>query len=185
MATIQRIPVVWTGVTGLPGVSIFFGVNAGTANADLKTFFGAIKAAFPTGLSWAIPGAGDTLDSTTGGLVGTWSNAGGAGSVLATGPGAHAAGTGAYVNWHTSTVLGRRRVMGRTFLAPMSFDSYDAQGTIVAVTLSTLQAAATALQTAGQTIVWARPRVGGGSAAVTPSAAVVPDQVTSLRSRRR
>jgi hypothetical protein len=184
MTDMERIVVAWNGVSGLPGVSVFYGDVGGSANATLKTFFTACQSLFPTGLSWTVPGAGDLIDDATGALTGSWVNAGGGGTVAASGAAAHAAGTGAYVNWLTSGIANGRRVRGRTFMCPLINSAYDGQGTILNTNLTTLQTAATAVCTAGNTLVWHRPGVGAGSS-FQPFGAVVPDQVTSLRTRRR
>jgi hypothetical protein len=107
--------------------------------------------------------------------------------VAASGAVSHAAGTGAYVNWKTSLVIGRRRLQGRTFMAPLINSAYDGQGTILAGNLTTLTTAAATLVTGGKTRLWHRPNPIGaanGQASVI-STSQVPDQVTSLRSRRR
>jgi len=187
MADLERIVVEWTGLSGLPGVSVFYGELAGSANADLKTFFTAIQSVFPAGLSWTIPGSGDIIEDSDGGLNGVWINTGGGGTVAASGAAAHAAGVGAYVNWRTGATIGRRRLMGRTFLAPLMNSAYDNSGTIVTGNLSTLQTAATALVTAANTRIWHRPSslVAADGSSSVPLSATVPDQVTSLRTRRR
>lgn len=184
MADMERIVVAWSGVAGLPGVSVFYGDLAGSANADVKTFFTAIAGVFPLGLSWTIPGSGDLIEDTTGALSGTWVNGAGGGVVAASGAAQHASGVGAYVNWRTGAVVNGRRLMGRTFLAPLMNSAYDAAGSIVTGNLTTLQNAAAALVTAGNTLIWHRPGAGAGSSS-QPVSATVPDQVTSLRTRRR
>lgn len=184
MADIERIVVVWSGLAGLPGVSVFYGSLGGSANAAIKTFFTSIQGVFPAPLSWAVPGNGDLIDDATGNLSGVWVNAGGGGVVNASGAAPHAAGVGAYVNWRTGAIVGTHRLMGRTFLAPLNNSSYDGSGTILAATLTTLQNAANALVAAGNLRVWHRPN-GGAGLAVAPAAATVPDQVTSLKTRRR
>jgi hypothetical protein len=183
MATIQRIVVAWNGLVGLPGESVFYGVASGTANADLKTFFTAIQSVFPAGLTWTIPGSGDTLDSVTGDLLGSWTNAAGAGTVPASGAASYAAGTGTWVVWQTNVVIGKRRLKGRTFLAPLMNSAY-ANGVIVAGNVTTMQTAATALVTAAQTVVWHRPVAGAGGSTSNPSAASVQNRTTSLKTRR-
>jgi len=184
MADIERIVVAWTGVAGLPGVSVFYGDLAGSANADIKTFFTAIGGLFPVGLTWSIPGNGDLINDATGVLSGTWVNGAGGGTVAASGAAQHASGVGAYVNWRTGAVVGTRRLMGRTFLAPLMNSVYDSSGNIVTANLTTLQTAASALVTAGSTVIWHRPNGAAGSSH-QPVAATVPDQVTSLKTRRR
>lgn len=183
MTIIERIPVLWAGAVGLPGVSVFYGELGASANADIKTFFTAVVAMFPSGLTWTIPNTGDTIEDSTGALSSSWVNVAG-GTVAATNASAYAAGCGAYVNWNTGSVVNGRRLKGRTFMAPLVTAMYDA-GTITNANLVVLQAAATALVAAGSTVVWHRPGPLGAGSSANPSAAVCPDQVTSLRTRRR
>lgn len=185
MANIRRIPVLWGGIPGMPGYSLFYTEAASDATADVVAFFNAIKALFPASLQWSIPPAGDTLDDATGALTGTWVGAG-AGIVTGTGPGAYAAGTGAWARWNTNAIIGRRRLRGRTFLCPLvSSSGYDTSGTLLTSAVTTLQAACAALAATGKLVVWHRPSDTGGlgSSSLIVSSAV-PDQVTSLRSRR-
>jgi len=185
MSTLQRIVIAWSGAVGLPGESVFYGVDAGTANADLKAFFTSIQSVFPAGLSWTVPGSGDTIDSFTGDLLGAWSNGAGAGTVNASGAAAYAAGCGTWVVWQTTTVIGKRRLKGRTFLAPLMNSAYT-NGVIVAGNVTTMQNAAATLVTAGQMRIWHRPPPGGSTGqSVAPTAASVQNRVTSLRTRRR
>lgn len=184
MANIEKIEVLWSGATGLPGVSVFYGGSGLAANAAIKTFFTAVQSLFPAGLQWQIPTSGDTVDVASGVLTGSWVNAPGGGTVVASGAANYAAGCGAFVKWQTSAVIGGRRLKGRTFLAPLINSAYD-NGTIVNANLTTIQNAANALATAAVTTVWHRPVGGSGGVAVSPTAALVPDQVTSLRTRRR
>lgn len=186
MSTLNRYKVVWDGVAGLPGVSVFYSLGSGPAGADLKAFFEAIKALFPSGLTWQIPVAGDTIDSTTGQLNGSFTDAGG-GTVTSTGSGIWASGTGAYVTWLTNTVYNGRKFVGRTFLCPIFGSAYQSDGTIVNAYVTTIQTAADALVTAGTPVIYKRPVPFGASngtfAGIT--GALVPDKVTSLRTRRR
>jgi len=130
MAGIDRYEIVWTGLTGLPGVSVMYVQNGLDATANLVTFFNAIKSYFPTPLTWTIPSSGDNIDPVTGGLLGEWTGAGG-GSVAATGSSQYAAGTGNWVEWGTALIVGGRRLKGKTFLAPLYNSQYDSSGTIL------------------------------------------------------
>jgi len=187
MASINRHVVSWTGTTALPGVSVHYSTGGTDATADLVTFFNAIKALFPTGLSWAVLNSGDVIDDTSGLVTSSWTGVGG-GVVTATASGAYAAGCGGYVNWQTNTIVGHRRLRGRTFMAPLqSTVGYDSSGTILSAALTTIGAAATALAGSGKMRIWHRPPVGtftGGTSALIVSG-TVPDQVTSLKTRRR
>lgn len=186
MATISRVPVEWNGLTGLPGVSVFYaGVSTNLDVSSLVTFFNAIRGLFPPGLSWTVPAAGDTLDSVTGGILGSWT-ATGAASVNANGTaGPYAAGVGCRIFWNTTTVVGRRRLRGSTFMVPLLGSTYDSNGTINAGPLSTIQTAANALVASGVPWqVWHRPRNQAGGVVDAFNGAIVPDRVATLRSRR-
>jgi hypothetical protein len=186
MATIRRYRVLWGGASALPGYSVFYGSSAGALASDLVTFFTAIKSVVPVPITWDIPISGDTLDDSTGTINGGWVDVAG-GVVSATAATAYAAGTGAYTQWQTAAIVGGRRLRGRTFLAPLFNGGYDTSGTIAAATLAVLSPAVSALATAGKMVVWHRPTplapTSGSSSLVTSG--TVPDQVTSLRTRRR
>lgn len=89
------------------------------------------------------------------------------------------------MRWITGAVIGGRKLRGRTFLVPFLADQFDTSGTINNTTVTTHQTAGNVLAATGKLQIWKRPSPGGSngtSALVT--AAVMPDKVTSLRSRR-
>lgn len=186
MPNIARIPVVWTGLTALPGVSVFYwDFSTASDVSELFSFFDTIKNRFPTGLSWQIPGSGDEIDDATGALNGSWL-ATGSGTVTATGgTSSYAAGVGARVRWRTSGIFNGRRVVGSTFLAPLLGSAFDTDGTITSAVLSDLQGAADTLAANGGVVIWSRPSPGGSNGESNPVvSAQVPDRATALRSRR-
>lgn len=185
MTTLRRVPVAWQTGAGGAGVGVFYSLGTDDATASLGTFFTAIKGLFPTAVSWSIPAAGDTFEHTTGALIGSWTG-GTAATVVGTSGGAYAAGTGPYVRWLTNTVRAGRKFYGRTYLVPFQATSFDTDGTIQVTALGTIQTAATALVTAGKCVVWGRPLPGDPASGLFAGffGAVVPDKVTSLRSRR-
>src|SRR6478736_793449 len=181
----RKVPVAWQTGPGGVGVSVFYTPFGTDATVDIGTFFNAIKAQFPTGISWDIPASGDVVDEATGLITGAWT-AGTAATITGTAVGVFAAGTGAYVKWQTAGIVGGRRVRGRTFLAPLITGAFDNIGTIATAPLSTFNSAASALAATGKLLIWHRPtdtpRTNGSQHAVV--AATVPDKVTSLRTRR-
>jgi len=185
MATLRRIPVTWTGLTGLPGVSVFYAASAVDAAANIDTFLSAVATRFPNGLTWSCPASGDTIDDTTGHLNGTWTG----GTVIvrsgAGGSSGYAAGVGVAVQWLTGGLVNSRRLKGRTFLCPLLASEFQSDGTIAAATMTAITNAANTLATAGVLQIWHRPSPGGsdGVSSVTVGASV-PDRVTALRSRR-
>jgi len=185
MATLRRIPVAWTTGPGGAGVSVFYSLDPDDPTGDLGTFFNAIKGLFPPAVTWQVPSAGDTIESTTGALVGAWT--GGTGSTTAGSlNAAYAAGTGAYVRWVTGAIRNGRKFKGRTFLCPITAGSYQSDGTIDNTLLAILQTASSTLAATGLLRIWGRPIPEGASNGFSSPvlAGVVPDKVTSLRSRR-
>lgn len=186
MASLNKIPVSWTGGTGGAGVSVFYAdsLSAPPVGA-LATFFGAIKAMVPSNITWTIPNAGDTYDVATGALVNSWV-ASGPTVVAATGsPTSYSGGSGVVVRWNTAGIVGRRRVKGRTFIVPVVSAIYD-NGSILSTQLAVFQSAATALvASAGADLrIWHRPVSGIGGQAFPILSGVAPDLAAVLRSRR-
>lgn len=181
----RRLRVSWDGLGGLPGLSTFYYGVASPNVSDCVAFFNAIKAQFPTALSWTIPSSGDEIDSDTGQLTGSWIGSGG-GTVVGTGGNlAYAAGVGARVQWNTTVIVRGRRVKGSTFLAPLLGAKFDTAGTVDNTTLGVLQTAASAFAASGVAKgVWSRPTPGSIGTYAAINDAIVPDRVTSLRSRR-
>lgn len=185
MTVLRRVPVIWTTGVGGAGVSVFYSLSSTDATAALGTFFDAIKTKFNVAVTWNIPGSGDTIESSTGELVGSW--AGGTSAALGgTVSTAYVAGTGAWVNWGTGSVRNGRRFRGRTFLCPLINTSFDTTGTLTNTDLSVFQAAANTLAATNLLTIWGRPTTPGGTDGFisTVLSAAVPDKVTSLRSRR-
>jgi hypothetical protein len=185
MATLRKVLVTWNGATGLPGLSVFYTAAADDATANLGTFFTAIKALFPSSLSWSIPAAGDEISDVSGQLVGGWSG-GTAASVTATGGASYAAGTGSYIQWGTATIVNGRRLKGRTFLCPLTTSTYDTDGTITAAANTTVNGALTTLVATNKLRIFHRPLVhtftGGISDVV--SSGTLSDKTASLTTRR-
>lgn len=186
MSNIAKIPVSWTGGPGGPGVSVFYADAAGTIpTGALATFFGAVKAMIPSSYTWTIPASGDIHDSTTGALVGSWTQ-GTPTTVAATGsPTSFAGGTGVVVRWTTDGIVNGRRVRGRTFLVPVVSAIYDS-GSILGTQLAVFQSAAAALvASSGANLrIWHRPSGGSGGSAHPITGALAPDVAAVLRSRR-
>lgn len=170
----------------MPGVSTFYALPAATgAVAALSAFFNVVDAYIPDAVTLTIPESGDSIESTTGELVGGWTSTGGdvVGGVSTQD---WAAGVGMRVVWQTNTIIRGRRLRGATFLAPLAVTAYDNNGTLDSTVHGVVQAAATTLATGSHLIVWSRPSTPGGSdggyGSVTAS--TIPDRPTSLRSRR-
>lgn len=175
----------WTTGPGGAGVSIFYTLDPADATAALGTFFNACKASFNTSISWSIPSSGDTIDSGSGRLVGSWSG-GTAASIAGTSAGTYAAGTGILIRWLTNTVVGGRKFIGHTYMVPTITSTYDSTGRIASTALTTFQAATDALVAGSALVVYKRPPKGtfAGGFFAEQTAGTVLSAVTSLKSRR-
>lgn len=191
MAPLHRMRVSWSGagVVG-PGVSTFF-VDPAVQEfspAAFNTFFTAIQGKFPNVITWQIPNNGDSIEETTGALLGTWS-AGSASTVNGTATGANfAEGVGARIKWGTGTIVNKRRLHGSTFLVPLAASNFQSSGVLDPATATVFANAAAALRDAhaGALSVWHRPHKGGGTnGAHGPITTVtVPTSVSWLKTRR-
>lgn len=197
MAVMSRVRVSLTGLVGLPGVSTFYCLTPSSFVPALQAFYVSCGGAFPSGISTQVEGQGDTIEATTGELVGSWSTAqpapGGGGA-----SGAYSAPTGGVINWLTGVVANGHRLKGRTFLVPLGGTQFDLTGSIESAALTGLRANASTLVSAvtNNFVVWhrpfpgapavgtkpARPAFSGSFAFVTGSS--MPDKACVLRSRR-
>lgn len=185
--TLNRLLVAWDGpeVVG-PGLSTFYYSGSMTGiPAAVATFYNAVKALIPAGLTITVPSSGDTLDESTGELTGAWSASGGS-TVSTTGSGAFSQGVGARIIWNTANVHLGRRVRGATFIVPLVGSVYDAGGLVGTVATGTLQTAADALVTATTSTwrIWSRPNDVGAFAVSAVTSALVKRNISTLRSRR-
>ena len=186
MADLQRVVITWTGGTGLPGVNVVYGdTSVPSVVTDMLDFFDAIKGLIPSSVTVNVPSNGDLIDDATGTLSGSWSGSEG-GSVTGTSGVSYGAGVGVAIQWNTNGIRNGRRVRGRTFVAPLTSDIFQNDGTIGSTPRTTLQTAASAVATAGHLTIWSRPTTSGGSDGTSNLvlSATVPDRVTALRSRR-
>jgi hypothetical protein len=181
----RRVPVAWTTGVGGTGVSIFYSGDTDDLTTNLATFFNALKGFVPNAVTWQIPAAGDKINDTDGTLAGAWAGGTAATIVGTGGTGSYVAGTGMYVRWLTGAVVGHHKLQGRTFITPLMAAQFDVGG-IADATVTAVQAAATTLAASNKLILWHRPSGPGASDGTNRLviAAVVPDKVTSLRTRR-
>lgn len=173
MTSIHRVPVSWAGpqVVGLAANILHFegSDNPAPPIAALRTAYLGLASLLPTGVQISFPTSGDTINDTTGELVGTWS-AGAQPAVMGTAPATAAAGAGACITWTTqkivpSTKVGGKpkRLRGRTFIVPVTTLAYDTSGHYGTTTLDQLNTFAQAMQTMGGFAIWHRPPKGASS----------------------
>lgn len=191
---LYRVKARWSGFTGSPGYSIFHFDISTTPNAtdaaavagEVRTFFNALVARLPAIVKIQVESAVEIIDEPTGDMVDIVTIPA-VTAVQGSATGAFASSTGACVIWTTGGVRNSRRVMGRTFIVPLSANAYDVDGTLGAPAQTDLVNAANAL--VGDQLgfcVYGRPDdVKGyvGDAFVITGARVA-DKTAVLRSRR-
>jgi hypothetical protein len=164
--------------------------GADEAAAKVNTFITAIKGDLPSQITLQAPAEIEEIAHDSGTLVNVFAvtqPAAQAGTAASTS--SWSAPSGAVVSWSSGTIRNGRRMRGRTFIVPVSSDTYDTDGTIKAVPLGRLVAAAAALRAPGTEVrlaLWGRPSApnatDGVQAEVTGHR--VPDMAAILRSRR-
>lgn len=195
MAGINRVSVAWQGWPGSPGVTQFYldTVPAQSSINAIRAYFAAWAFALPSGMTITVPGSGDIVEDVNGKLAGTWSVGVAPAVVTGTGGGVYSGVSGAVVHWLTGGVANNRRIRGRTFMVPLIAASYDTSGALLASALTQFQTAAANLvtSTAGNMVVWHRPKIQKGTGVVLAPGSTadvtssrVPNLAVSLRSRR-
>lgn len=193
MPHIDRGIVTWSGIPTGPGYSVFYALPGHSVMSDLRTFFNSLGPSVPAGITFQFPSSGDTIESTTGDLVGSWSGST-LSNVVASATGGYSAASGIAVGWDTDTMVAAggswktaHRVKGRTYLVPLGDVCYDSAGTPIATTLTALNTWLTTLLAAvsPNLVIWAAPKPGNSDGVIGAVTGFrVRDQVAILRSRR-
>lgn len=187
MTNLNRCRVSLTGAAGLPGVATHVFDSSVTDVTPIRTFWDAMKVAFPATVSIQVANSGDTFDPVTGNLLSAWSGPPQA-VISGTGAGAYMSTAGIVVEWITTQVVNGRRPLGKTFIVPCVANLIDTSGTIANATVTAFQAAAlTMVQSlggGGALSIWHRPVNGAGGQDCRVSNTRVPDKQVVLRSRR-
>jgi hypothetical protein len=172
-------------------------LDTATATASIHDFWDTFKALLPVDVHIVVDPSGDTIEDTTGDLVGSW-----AGDpqdeIVGTDTTPYAAPVGAMVNWTTGTVLDGHRLRGKSYIVPITGQQFQNDGSLGATALTLLGGAATefVIEQSASFVIWHRPRDAkaadgsrpavtaraGGHAVVTGNR--VPDFAAVLRSRR-
>lgn len=194
-----KVTINWTGFPGGPGYSnLYFSDLTGTGAVDqtmvdtavarVETWLAYWRNRLPIAVTTGVDPTVEAVESSTGALQGFWTA-----SVAAPAPGlgvaSFSAPSGACVSWYTSTVRNGRRMRGRTFIVPLDTASYEGDGTLIPIIVSSTPAVNNALMVTGTAAdfgIWARPTTKGGTdgqwALVT--AARMQDKPAMLTSRR-
>lgn len=186
---LHRMIVAWAGAP-VKGAAVnvlhFDGAESAAPNpADVLTAYQQLSGVLANTTGVTIPTSGDTIEDTTGELVGTWAAAGG-GAVVGTAGNLAAAGVGASVSWLTGGIVRGHRLRGRSYIVPLSLQAYDSDGTLTAPALTAVQNFGNALVGGNVLAVWHRPTSKGAADGTSYGAiqARVRDKVAFLSSRR-
>lgn len=194
MATIDRGVVTWTGTPVIGGgVTVMYARPGASLMAGIRTFFSALAGWIPNGVTLNFPSTGDSIEETTGDLVGSWT-----GSALTSVSGGYSGtfsgAAGASITWLTNTIIPAtgghpaHKVHGRTFLVPAAGTLLDTDGTLSTAAIASLNSAAADLITyaGGHFVVWHRPTAPGASDGVAAEVISkrIRDKAAVLTSRR-
>lgn len=190
-----RVPLTGAGLAG-PGVTTFYALDTSPGfPAAVHSLLAAFAGSMPNNVSWDVPNGGDVIDPATGEIGETWTDGTVPARITGSGSGPFSMGVGGQVRWRTSGVVGRRRVVGSTFIVPLSGGAYQADGTLLDTVVSAWNTACANYVTAAPyALVWSRPKAAqplhvpplparAGTTHLIGSG-YAPDRVSWLRSRR-
>lgn len=192
-----RVKVRWSGGSMGAGLSVFAvnpqpDVTDDTGALLLDAFHDycdALQGSVLSGVTMQPDNVIESVDETTGTLLDTFT---GPAQAVSTGIVAapYAAGVGSRIRWATDGIRNGRRVVGTTFIVPISASHFESNGTLTSGHVSGVQAAASGLLTqlgaANYDLgVWSRPSPENPVGAIhSVTGASVPDRVSWLRTRR-
>lgn len=194
MAVIVKVQSQWNNFQGAPGYTNWYGLSDGDAVAAanalgprMRSFFFALAALLPTGVTVQVQRTYQVVDGITGAITSEGSLTAQPAGITGTGGTAYSAASGAVVNWETGLFNNAgHKIRGRSYLVPLT-GCYDTDGSLSQAAITTLSNAAVgALGGTGSLGVWSRPPQGTHTGGVfrTASAASVHDKACILRSRR-
>lgn len=166
--SILRVRTVLSGWAGGPGLNTFYFLYVAPLTpasaapdvvARVRQFWSASSALFPTTYNAQVQANVDDLDPSNGQLLGTYNGGAPAVVVGASGTAYNAYATQILLRHNTGDVQRGRRVVGRSFIGPVT-STADSGGNPLASNVTTLLAAATVMLTGTTTalpVVWSRP----------------------------
>lgn len=188
MANMIEVTTTWNPPSGVTTKSVmYFGPGADPSIVRLRVheLWDALSHALSNQCSWSVDTEGRILDSSTGTLLGSWTEATTrADAGIGTGqPVADA--TQALLRWQTGTVVSGRFLQGRTFVPGLEGNELLA-GNLGAATVTSFVAAQASflLATSGQFGIWHRPKAGAGGVWVPVTGGSTASELAVLRRRR-
>lgn len=160
MADLYRVQIVATGVAGSPYYTTFhFLGSAGSASqaaVDAAGFYGVVDQYMSSDLTWDLDTVVETIDSSTGNVVGVSDVSPASGSGAASGDMLPPANQG-LVRWRTGNYVGGREIRGKTFL-PAQMETNSTSGQPASAMITGVENAALALWSSpnSQLVVYSR-----------------------------
>jgi len=186
--TVREICTDWIGPQGSGMTSVMFfdaTTSVATQRTGLQAFWTAWKANLSNQYSYTIRTTGRDLDTTTGGLFASWSEATvktGTGTVAVQPVADH---TQVLVQWHTNAIVGGRFLRGRTFVPGLTVGTVI-NGNINSASIGTMNGYGTSLIASGAAFgVWHRPTAGAGGFFDPAVTCTVWPELAVLRRRRK
>jgi hypothetical protein len=151
----------------------------------VRAFLEGCAGTLVSGTTWSVPNGGDIIDPENGKLTGVWTSGAVPAPVVGASAGTYAQGVGAQVRWRTTGIVAGRRVVGSTFIVPLTSGAFETNGTLLAavVTASNSAAAAYISSTAGA-VIWSRPTPDRVGSQHLITSGFMPDRTSWLRTRR-
>lgn len=176
-----------------PAVSVLhFGGDAGPGVQEvpdvLRDFFATIASYIPNEVSVGFDSEVITIDTASGQMTESTAVTPPA-TVVGSGTGSWAAGSGARLVLGTNRILNGRRVRGALFIVPLATTGFDTTGATSPSFRTNTNAAAVSALTAwdlnvNPLVVYSRPRTGSPGTQTTVSLATVAPMAATLRSRK-
>lgn len=183
----REIVVDWTTINGAGKVSVFhFGESAAVAGQRqaLNTYLTSIAAGLTTATTYSIRTSGRDIDAATGDLTASWVDL-----TARTGTGAGsgqpvADATQVLAQWHTQHIVGKRFLVGRTFIPGLASGNTSGGNVVAGIVTSYTAAGNTLIGAAVQMGVWHRPSETGPGIWWAAQSATVWPEFAVLRRRR-
>jgi hypothetical protein len=186
MPSVDKHIVHWHGLPDPGAVNVFFAEEgtAITANDALRAWYYGFSSKLPNEVSITIDPSGVSYDIETGAVTGSYTGAE-VSAITGADTGSYAAGTGVCFTWDTNAVVGRRRLRGRTFVAPLS-SIWGDDGQITNTVMEDFTDKVATFLTTWSVVggVWHRPVNDAGGSFANVSGANFSRHGTMLASRR-
>lgn len=174
-----------------PGGTTPVAADCDTANGAVHAFYDSIKGVFPQVIHIDISPVCLVVDAVSALPIANVAGTIVQPSVIGTNTDPYGAGTGARLNWKSSSVYNRRFMRGCNFIVPMGAFLFNTDGSVKASTVTTIVNAASVMMAAFlsgglELVIYGRPKKGltTGGHVGTITAGAMTTTPAGLRSRR-